>query len=299
MLTTSLAFRTLKSTLDGVLSDDSDKASLEYVPKYMKVETMSDAYEDELELGGLGLATEKAEGQALDVKELYEGFSVRYIPRKFGLVFQLTEELDEDGKYNGKYINAARRMKNSLYKTAEIDAINILARAANAAYVGGDQVPLASANHTIPGGGTFSNTLGTPLSPSRTALITMIQNAFQIPGRDGIVDPHKITKVLFPPSQWGVWEGILGSEKTPENNNNEINAVYGMGIKPIMIPYWTNTTTNWAAITDADDGLKFKWRRKPKARTWYDEMTEVINHGISARWARGWSNPRAFMFSNA
>lgn len=300
MLTTSLAFKTLKATLDKIHTDSSDNIERNLVLKeYMKVESMTDAYEEELEVGGLPLATEKAEGQALDIKELFEGPTVRYIPRKFGLIMQVTEELEEDGKYNSKYIAASRRMKRSLYKTLEIDCVNILARAANSSYVGADQVPLASAAHTLPGGGTYSNTLGTPLAPSRTALITMIQNAFQLPGYDGIVEPHKVTKVLFPPSQWGVWEGLLRSEKAPENANNEVNVVYGMGIKAVMIPYWTNSTTNWAVITDADDGLKLKWRRKPRSRTWYDEATEVVNHGMSARWARGWSNPRAFMFSNA
>lgn len=300
MLTTSVAYKTLRATLDNIITDPTDSMESSLVlKKYMKVETMDSAYEDDLEVGGPGLATEKAEGQALDVMGLYEGPITRYIARKFGLIMQITEELDEDGKYNDKYINAAKRMKRAIYKTLEIDCANLLARAANTSYLGGDVQPLASASHTLPGGGTFSNTLGTPLSPSRTALITMIQNVFKLPGHDGIVEPHKVTKVLFPPDQWGAWMGILGSDKVPENNNNEINVIKGMGIEAIMVPYWTASTTNWAVLTDADEGLKMKWRRRPKARTWYDEPTEIINHGISARWARGWSNPRAFYFSNA
>lgn len=299
-LTTSVAYKTLKATLDNIITDSTDNMESNLVcKKYMKVETMDSAYEDDLENGGPGLATEKAEGQALDVMSLYEGPVTRYIARKFGLIMQITEELDEDGKYNSKYINAARRMKRAIYKTLETDCANILARAANTSYLGGDGVPLASASHTIPGGGTFSNTLGTPLSPSRTALITMIQNVFKLPGHDGTPEPQKVTKVVFPPDQWGAWMGILKSELVPESAFNEINVVKGMGIEPVMVPYWTSSATNWAILTDADDGLKLKWRRKPRARTWYDEPTEIINHGISARWARGWSNARAFYFSNA
>lgn len=300
MLTTATAYKTLKATLDNIITDSTDNVESNLVcKKYMKTESMDSAYDDDLEVGGPGLATEKAEGQALDILGLYEGPITRYIARKFGLIMQITEELDEDGKYNAKYINAARRMKRAIYKTLEIDCANVLARAASTSYLGGDGLPLASNAHTIPGGGTFSNTLSTPLSPSRTALITMIQNVYKLPGHDSIVQPQKVTKVVFPPDQWGAWEGILRSEKVPESAFNEVNVVKGMGIEAVMVPYWTASTTNWGIITDVDDGLKMKWRRKPKARTWYDEPTEVINHGISARWARGWSDPRGFYFSNA
>lgn len=299
-LTTSLAYKTLKATLDNIITDKTDSVEGNAVYKqYMHSETMADNYVDDLENGGPGFATEKNEGQALDVLSLYEGYQTRYISRKFGLILQITEELDEDGKYNEKYINAAKRMKRAIYKTLEVDCGNILNRATNVSYVGGDGLPLASNAHTIPGGGTFSNTLATPMSPSRTALITVIQNVMVLPGHDGITEGYKVEKIIHPVSQWGAWKGILSSEKVPESANNEPNVVHGMGIKAVPVWAWTASNTNWASITDAPDGLKMKWRRKPKARTWYDEPTEIINHGLSARWARGWSDARGFYFSNS
>jgi hypothetical protein len=299
-ITTTTAYKTLKATLDKIITDSTDNVESDLVcTKYMNVGTMDDAYVDDLENGGPGLATERAEGQALEVGSLYEGPMTRYIARKFGLILQITEELEEDGKYNDKYINASRRLKRAVYKTLEIDCANVLNRAANASYVGGDGVSLASASHTIPGGGTFSNTLGVALSPSRTALISIIQNVMAMPGHDGIVEGYRVKAILHPVAQWGAWKGILGSDKVPESAFNEINVVHGMGIKQIPVPYWTGSSTNWAVVTDAPGGLKLLWRRKPKSRTWYDEATEVVNHGISARWARGWSDPRAFYFSNA
>jgi hypothetical protein len=299
-LSTALAYKTLKATLDNIITDKSDNAEGSLVcTKYLQVESMEDNYVDDLENGGPGLATERAEGQALEVGTLYEGALTRYIARKFGLIMQITEELDEDGKYNDKYIDAARRLKRALYKTLEIDSANVLNRAANASYVGGDGVSLANASHTIPGGGTFSNTLGVALSPSRTALISVIQNVMLLPGHDGVVEGYGVKSIVHPVAQWGAWKGILGSSLVPESAFNEVNIVHGMGIKQIPVPYWSSSTTNWAVLTDAMNGLKLKWRRKPKARTWYDEATEIINHGVSARWSRGWSDPRGFYFSNA
>ena len=145
MLTTSTAFKTLKANLEEVITDDTDGIEKKAVyTKYMKTESMEDNYVDYLENGGPGLATEKAEGQALDVGSLYEGYQTRFIARKFGLVLQITEELDEDGKYNEKYIDAARRLKRAVWKTREVDCANIFNRATNAAYVGGDGLSLAN-----------------------------------------------------------------------------------------------------------------------------------------------------------
>jgi len=298
-ITTSQAFRTLKATLESIVTDKTDGLEDGLVcTQYMTEGMMTDNYEDDLENGGPGLATEKAEGQPLDVLSLYEGAVTRYIPRKIGLIMQITEELDEDGKYNDQYLNIAKRNKRAVYKTLEIDCANVLNRAATAGYVGGDGLTLASSAHTIPGGGTFSNTLATPFSPSRAAVIVMRNNVAVLPGHDGVTEGYELTGIVHPSAQWGAWAGILGSEKVPESNNNELNVVKGMRLKQIEVKYMTSST-NWGAITDAGNGLKLRWRRKPKGRTWYDENTEIINYGTSARWARGWTDPRGFYFSNA
>lgn len=298
-LTTSTAFRTLKATLETIVTDKTDGVEDGLsCTQYMAEGTMADNYVDDLENGGPGFATEKSEGQALDVMSLYEGAVTRYISRKFGLIMQITEELDDDGKYNDKYLNLARRNKRAMYKTCEVDCANVINRAASALYVGGDGVSLANSAHPIPGGGSFSNTLATPFSPARAALIVVRNNLAKLPGHDGITEGYDIKGLVFPPDQWGAWMGILDSDKVPESNNNEKNVVPGMKIKPIECKYLTSVS-NWSVTTDAPDGLKLLWRRKPKARTWYDEPSEIINYGISARWARGWTDPRGFYFSNA
>jgi len=299
-LTTSAAFKTLKSTLDKIVTDKTDgvEDGLVY-KKFCKVETMSDNYVDDLENGGPGLAEEVGEGVALPSKQLYEGPQTRYTARKFGLIMSMTEELDEDGKYNDQYANLARRMKRALFKTMDVDAANILNRAFNSAYVGGDGQSLASASHTLPGGGTFSNTLSTAFSPSRAALIVVRQNVMLLPGHDGVTEGYMVKKIVCPVQQLGAWEGIIGSDKVPESGNNEKNIVADWKLELVPVPFWSASSTNWGVITNADNGIKFKMRRKPRARTWYDEPTEVINHGVSARWARGWTDPRGFYGSNA
>lgn len=300
VLTTSTAWRTLKATLDNIITDPTDNVEKNVrAKKYMEVETMADHYVDDLENGGPGLLSEREEGQALETGTLFEGAVTRYISRKFGKILELTDELEDDGKYNAKYINFARRLKRAGWKTLDVDCANIWNRMFNAAYVGGDGLPLGSASHTIPGGGTYSNILATPMSPSRTALITVIQNVLLLPGHDGLTEGYKVLKVVHPVQQWGAWEGILRSEKAPENATNEINVVHGMGIERVDVPFWSASATNWAVITDAEDGLKLKWRKKFSSNTFIEQRTEIICHKTSGRWARGWSNPRAVYGSNA
>lgn len=298
--TTSTAYKTLKKTLNAVVTDDPQGAEGKATfKKFMTVGSMNENYIDDLENGGPGFITQKSEGQALDVGQLYEGYQKRYSSNKYGLILELTEELEEDGKYNDKYLDFAKRLVRAAWKTADVDGANILNRAFNTGYTGGDGQPLASASHTLPGGGTYSNTLSVAFSPSMAALTTVIQNVMLIPGHDGITEGYTVEKVVHPVAQWGAWKSILGSDKAPGTANNDMNVVGDMGIKQVPVPFWSSSTTNWGVITDAPHGLKFLWRRKPRSRTWIDENTEVIKHGISARWATGWTDARGFYGSNA
>lgn len=299
-ITTSIGFRTLKSTLDAVNTDKTDgiEDGLQCY-QYCDRQTMADNYVDDLEAGGPGFATEKDEGEALDVMDVREGYMTRYFARKFGLILEMTEELDEDGKYNDKYLQLARRNKRAVFKALELDCANMLNRAADSGYVGGDGLSLANSLHTIPTGGTFSNTLATPFSPSMAALNIVRQNCMKLPSHDGIREGYEVVKIVHPIEQDGAWEQILGTKNGLNTSGQDLNIVANKGYKHVAVTLWTASETNWGVTTNAEGGLCIKWRRKPKSRTWYDEPTEIIKHGISARWGRGWSNPRGFYFSAA
>jgi hypothetical protein len=301
VITTSTGFRTLKKTLDNIITDDSDGAGKNLVcTQYMMQESMDDYYVDDLENGGPGLLTEKGEAQPVDVLSLDDGAMTRYISKKLSGALEISAEMDDDGKYNGKYIDAARRLKRAGFKTLEYDCSNVLIRATNTGYVGGDGQPLASASHTLPGGGTFSNTLSVAFSPSMAALTVVRNNVAQLPGHDGLTEGYTLKKVVFPSAQWGAWESILGSSNAPGTANNDINVVRKLNITPVEVPFWDRgSTTNWLVLTSADNGLKLKWKQKFKSRTFYDERPDVIVHAISGRWARLWSDARHVYFSNA
>jgi hypothetical protein len=296
----STVFATLKDTLQDIIMDDSDGYESSMVwTKWCEKKTMSDAYEDDIEFAGPGLASEVAEGTEIPIGGITQGNLIRYFSRKFGLRMIITEEAMEDTKYS-KVIEAARHLKRSMFKTQDIDATMMLVRGFSTSYPGADGQPLFSASHTLPNGGTYSNLLATPLSPSRAAVIAITSMVRKLPGLDGIIEGEEPKDVVCPTEQWAVWAGVTQSEKAPEPGSfNEINVAKTVIKSVIPVKYWTNTTTNYAVTTTADGGPNMRIRRKPKARTWVENSNEVALHSISARWGRGWSNARAIIGVNA
>lgn len=290
---TSTIANSLKLTLDRIVDDKLDNVEASAVfTKWTEQRPMSDAYEDDLEMGGPGLASEKAEGSEMQTGDIKEGVLTRYIARTFALRLQVTEEAMEDTKYP-RVISAARRLKKSMWKTADIDAALMLVRGYNAAYTYGDGLPLWSDSHTLPQGGTFSNTMATPVTPSRTALITATSIVRKYPGHDGITEGYEPKAILCPTEQWGAWDGIVGSKMNPDDDNfNEINVVYPLQLKVIPNKFWNNTTTNWAITTDCENGFTFRWRRRPRSNSWVVNDQTVMWYAQTARWSRGISDPR-------
>ena len=298
---TSSIFNGVKLTLDQIVDDDTENAESTLVcKKWLKMGTQEDYYEDDLEMGGPGLASEVSEGQEIETGAIREGFITRYIARKFGLRLIVTDEAVEDNKYP-EILKLAKRLSRALYKTLDIDCTNMLIRAANSSYTGGDGVSLASASHTLPSGDTWSNTFATPMAPSRIAVGSATSLMRKFPGHDGVTEGVEPKKIVHPTEQWMTWSGILNSTLAPEAGNfAEINAVKrDLNIEAVPVKYWSNTTTNWGIITDADNGLQMRWRRKPRKNSYVENDNETMKYSITARWSRGWSDARGFFFSNA
>lgn len=306
IIITSNVYKSLKAIIDNIITEPSDSGQAKLIfPKWMDVKTMSDNYEIDQEVAGTLLLQEKAEGAPGQVGSIQEGYEKRYIARTWQLAIHIAEEALEDAKYD-KYINAAKRLTRSAYKTQDYDATNLLIRSTNTSYTGGDGVPLGSASHTLPYGGVWSN-LATSYTayqtPSRAALISAVTAAGKYPAQNGLTEGYSVETIVGPLAQWGVWEGILNSPQTPENNNNEINVVGPKGsmsgIKFIPIKYLdAASTTFWGAITDADNGLQWRNRRKVRSRTWVDNDAEVMKYSVSYRADKGWSDARCWFQGN-
>ncbi len=300
IITTSTEYKSLKATLDNILTDPVDSPAKDLIyTKWMEVKSMSDNWEEDSEIAGTLLFQEKAEGDSAAVGTIQEGGSKRYTSRTMALHLHVAEEAIEDSKYD-KYINAAKRLTKSGYKTQDLDATNVLIRSTNASYTGGvDTVILGSASHTTPYGGTWSNIADVYQTPSMAAVVGAITKVGKYPSQNGQIEGATIKKIVCPLAQWAVWETILGSMNAPGGNLNDKNVLKGKGIEVLPIKYLDgSTTTLWGAITDAENGLQWRNRRKMKSRTWVDNDAEVMKYGVSYREAHGWSDPRCWYQGN-
>lgn len=291
---TSTEANSLKRTLEKIIDDTMSSAKSKLVmPKFCDESPMKDNYIDFLEMGGPGLASEKAEGAEMAIGSIREGVLTRFISRTFAIRLIITQEAMEDEKYDD-VINATERLGRAMWKTVDYDAANILIRAFNASFVIGDGLPFISTAHTLPSGGTFSNQMATPMSPSRAALQIATTQLRKYPGHDGLIEGYKPQCIVCPVDQEFVWGEVLGSSKAPEpgqfNAPNIMTRDYSVDL--VLNQYWTNTTTNWIVLTDAEDGIKWFWRVKPKGSSWVNNDSTVMLYGMRARWARGPIDPR-------
>lgn len=287
--------RAFKRTLDNVVLDSTDglEASKEY-PNYLEVDTMNDAWVEDSAWAGPSFIPEKPEGQEMQTGTLTPGFTKRYTPRTYAMRIIISEEAQEDCKYD-EIIDLAQHLKHSGVMTQEYDAANIPGRGWNTSYTGWDGVCLFNASHLLPNGDTYSNTLATPLPPGVGALTAIRAACRRMPGLAGFIEGAKVTKVCFPPEQEADWDATLGSKMDPAAGNfAKINvASQKMSVEPVMISRWISSTTNFFCLTNVKNGLKWKNRIKMKSRTWVTEEQGVESYGIRYRSDSGWTDPRA------
>lgn len=292
---TSSTGKSLKRTIDKIITDPSDGYASPQKSQYKqwcKESDMPDNWVDDQEYGGPGLLALKPEGQEIQSGAINEGVTTRYIASTYARKLTVTEEALEDQKYE-KVIDAARRLKRVAYKTVDINAHQMLNNGFDTTVPGSDGLPLWSASHTLPGGGTFSN-LGASAAPSVAALTTVVTQMRKMVGHDGIAEGYAPTRVLSPTEQWGDWTEILKSTKEPVNDNfariNVINSEYNLQYSDLK--FWDGSATDWAVQTDNDNQLQVKWRRRLKSNSWVDNSGMNMLYSVSGRWVPGWSDAR-------
>jgi hypothetical protein len=180
----------LNEVFDGVYNQRAD----EWKMVFREQKGIPRNYHEEPVLYGFGAAPELPDGMAVSYQSGGVLFLQRYLYKVYGLAFSLTKVLVEDGDHIRIGQTYAKHLAQSLIETKETLSANILNRAFNGAYVGGDGVALVSASHPIVSG-TFSNQLNTPAALSQTSLEQMliqIRNAVDNNGKRIRLTPKKI-----------------------------------------------------------------------------------------------------------
>ena len=279
----------LNEVFDGVYDQRAD----EWKMVFREQKGIPRNYHEEPVLYGFGAAPELPDGMAVTYQSGGVLFIQRYLYKVYGLAFSLTKVLVEDGDHIRIGQTYAKHLAQSLIETKETLSANILNRAFNSGYTGGDGVSLINASHPIVSG-TFSNQLTTAAALSQTSLEQMliqIRNAVDNNGKRIRLTPKKI---VTGPSNVFQSEVLLKSVLRTGTADNDINPVKSMGLLSEGQANLSRITssTAWWIQTDAPEGLKLLMRRPLEKSMEGDFETDSMRYKATERYTVGWTDPR-------
>lgn len=253
------------------------------------------SYHEEPVLYGFGAAPEVPDGQAVTYGLGGTNFIKRYPYYVYGLAFAITKVLAEDGDHIRIGKTYGEHLGQSMIETKELLVANVLNRAFNGAYAGGDGVSLVNSSHPIPGGGSYSNQLAIAAALSQTSLeqaLIQVRSATDDTGKRIQLEPRKI---VCAPSNVMQAEVLLKSVLRTGTTNNDVNPVKSLALLKGGQANLSRMTSNtaWWILTDAPHGLQLVMRRALARSGEGDFETDSARYKCLERYAVGWTQPRA------
>jgi hypothetical protein len=280
----------LNEAFDGVYDQRAD----EWSTVFREQSGIPRNYHEEPVLYGFGAAPQLPDGSPVTYQQGGVLFLQRYVYQVFGLAFALTKVLVEDGDHIRIGQVYAKHLAQSLVETKELLCANVLNRAFNSSYAGGDGVALNSASHPIVNG-TFSNLLNTAANLSQTSLEQMLIQVRQAVDNNGKKIRLQPLKLVVAPGNVFQAEVLLKSVLRTGTANNDINPIKSIGLLPEGASVISRLTsaTNWWVQTDAPEGMKLLMRRALEKTMEGDFETDSMRYKATERYQVGFTDPRA------
>jgi hypothetical protein len=280
----------LNEAFDGVY----DQRANEWETVFREQSGIPRNYHEEPVLYGFGAAPQLPDGSPVTYQQGGVLFLQRYVYQVFGLAFALTKVLVEDGDHIRIGQVYAKHLAQSLVETKELLCANVLNRAFNSAFTGGDGVSLSNSAHPIVSG-TFSNLLNTAANLSQTSLEQMLIQVRQAVDNNGKKIRLQPTQLVVAPGNVFQAEVLLKSVLRTGTANNDINPIKSIGLLPEGCTVISRLTsaTNWWVQTDAPEGMKLLMRRALEKTMEGDFETDSMRYKATERYQVGFTDPRA------
>ena len=279
----------LNESFDGVYDQRAD----EWSTVFREQAGIPRNYHEEPVLYGFGAAPQLPDGSPVTYQQGGVLFLQRYVYQVFGLAFALTKVLVEDGDHVRIGQIYAKHLAQSLVETKELLCANILNRAFNSSYVGGDGVSLINTAHPI-AVGSFSNQLATAAALSQTSLEQMLIQIRQAVDNNGKKIRLQPLKLVVAPGNVFQAEVLLKSVLRTGTANNDINPIKSIGLLPegATVISRLTSSTNWWVQTDAPEGMKLMMRRALEKTMEGDFETDSMRYKATERYDVGFTDPR-------
>ena len=280
----------LNQTFDGIYEQRKD----EWKSFINQEQGTPRNFHEEVVINGFNAAPEIPDGSAVTYQSGGVLYLARYTYKVYGLAFALTKVLVEDGDHIRIGTTFSRHLAQSMVETKETVTANLLNRAFNSSYLGGDGVQLIPTSHPLVNG-TASNQLNTAANLSQTSLEQILIQIAQAVDSNGKRIKLTPKRLIVSPSNIFQAEVLLNSTLRPGGANNDINAVKSLGMLSEGANVVTRLTsaTAWFVTTDAPEGMKLMMRRSMDRSMEGDFDTDSMRYKATERYGVGWTNWRA------
>lgn len=281
--------------IQAIFGNNYEKLDKEY-SRIFDVRKSTKAYEKVTEATGLGLASVKGEGASIVYDTPGQGPSSVFTHVTYGLGYIITREAEEDNQYQEVAESNAANLPWSMLVTKETVHANILNRAFNSSYVGGDGKELVSNAHPT-ANGTQSNLL-TAADLSESVLEDALTAIATAKNSAGLPVALRAVRLIVGPGQIFNATRILESQGRVGSADNDVNAIKTLGMVPeIVINHYLDDPDAWYLQTNAPNGLISYQRRMLALENDTDFDTENRKHKATERYSAGWGDWRA-VFGN-
>ena len=254
-------------------------------------------YEKYLEETGFGLAVQKTEAGSISYDTDQQGYETTLTNVTYGLGAKITMEAIQDNQYFSVGSQKSRKLAQSMRKTKETVAANVLNNGFTSA-TGGDAKELLATDHpTLSGNQANEPTVATDLSEAAIEdLLTDIRHAKDSRGQFIQLQGEKL---IVPPQLAFEASRILKSTLQSGTANNDINVMKAEGMLPGGIVVWDYLTDAdaWFIKTDADAGLIHQQRMKLALTQDNDFDTSNACMKALERYVFGWGDWRGIFGS--
>jgi len=256
------------------------------------------AFEEEVMLSGFGNASVKPEGQSVNYDAAQETFTARYTHETLALAFSITEEAIEDNLYDRLASRYTKALARSMANSKQVKAANVLNRAFNSSYTGGDGLELCSTAHVIVAG-TEQNELSTAADLNETSLEQAMIDIAALTDERGLKIAAKGMKLIIPSALQFTAERLMKSVGRTGTADNDINAVASMGMVPqgYVVNNFLTDTDAFFLKTDAPNGLKMFTRSPIRTAMEGDFDTGNVRYKARERYSFGFSDWRGIFGS--
>lgn len=236
----------------------------------------------------LGAARIVPEGNPIEFDVAVQGYPVKKYFTKYGLGFQVTEEMQDDD-LTSVISQMPQQLGVSVAYARELAAWDLFNNGMTASlYTGMDAKAIFAVNHTTlkPPVVTQANTVSSASSLSETPLQAALDLIYGWTDEGGRVTPsYSDPQYLVVPTGLRWMSEILTKTKLrPAFADNDINATASIypGMEPLVVPYLTSATA-WYIVCRQKD-TRFTWRRNVKFASSDDFQTGNALFKSTARW---------------